>query len=371
MKKILVYGFSNTRGGIENYIVSMQGQLKDSIQFYYMIEKCNCIYKDDIQKYGGKIYFFSDSASAKKRIQSIANMLKRFRSMIDVLYINVSDISYQTLVTMMIGLRYKFHVVVHSHNAMLEPIQSRIHQVTHKVIENVCVLICKSQKITCLAVSDRAGKYLYKNGMYEIIHAGFNVRKYKFNRATRDRIRDNYNLGSSILYGFVGRLVPIKNPVFVIDVFKQIINLSKDKDLKLMIIGNGNLMHELRNKVFEEGIREQVIFTGEVTNVSDYLQALDLIISPSISEGMSLALVEAQAAGVPCVCSADRIPKDVGVTPLVEFLPLNKGAAFWAGKCVEGVRKHSDIDRTIWNDDILKTNFEVQKAALLLKEKLL
>lgn len=371
MKKILIYGLSNTRGGIENYIVSMQEQLKESIRFYYLIEKSDFIYRTDIEKYGGKICFFTNSASAKKRIQSIVSILKKFRSVTNILYVNVSDISFQTLATIIIGLNYKYRVVVHSHNAMLEPIQSRFHQITHKIIENLCVLICKSGKVISLAVSDRAGKYLFKNSTYEIIHAGIDVKKYKYNNAIRQKMRDKYSIGSAFIYGFVGRLVPVKNPAFVIDIFKQIVNLSEDKNLKLMIIGNGSLIVELRNKVIEEGIVEQVIFTGEVTNVSDYLQALDFLISPSISEGMSLTLVEAQAAGIPCVCSADRIPKNVGITPLVEFLSLDEDAVFWARKCMERAKKHSGTDRSIWNDDIYETNFEVKNAASLLKEKLM
>ena len=270
---------------------------------------------------------------------------------------------------MLIGWKYRYHMVIHSHNAFLEPIRSRFHRITHKLIENLCVLVCKSEKMVCLAVSDRAGSYLYKNGKYEILHAGIDVRKYRFDASVRDKIRNKYGLDNSRLYGFVGRLEAIKNPIFVIDIFKEIANLVVNANL--MIVGSGSLMNEMKSKVHNEGLDNRVIFIGEVTNVADYLQAMDLIISPSISEGMPLLLMESQASGLPAVCSADRIPKEIRVTELVCFLSLEKSPLYWAKKCVDIEQRYRFDNRAFWNDVVYKTNFEIQNAAAMLKDRLI
>lgn len=371
MKKVLIYGLSNTRGGIETYILSMQEQLQEICQFVYLIEKCDCIYQEDIQKFNGKIYFYKEHSSRRKKIQLLDGILRDFAKEIRFLYVNVSDISYLTLAVLMLGLKYNYRILVHSHNAMLEPIESKIHQITHKTIENISRLIFRSKYITCLAVSNRAGKYLYKNNKYEILHAGIDVKKYKFNPIIRDKIRLAYDVNDEYVYGFVGRIVPIKNPIFLIEVFKSILNLSDNKNIKLMIIGDGSLMNEVKEKVIQEKLIDKVIFVGEVTNVSDYLQALDFIIVPSISEGLSLVLMEAQAAGLPAVCSLDRIPKEIRITPMIKFVSLEEDAIYWAQECIKFSKQRIDVDRNNWNDIVYSSDFEVRNVAMRLKDKLI
>ena len=112
-----------------------------------------------------------------------------------------------------------------------------------------------------------------------------------------------------------------------------------------------------------------VIFTGTVTNLQDYYQAMDLFILPSKSEGLGLVLIEAQASGLPCVASADVIPKEAKITELLDYIPLGQGKEKWAELCVYKAN-HSPTDRKAYSEVVNNTQFEIRKEAPRLAELL-
>ena len=86
--------------------------------------------------------------------------------------------------------------------------------------------------------------------------------------------------------------------------------------------------------------------TGNVSEVGAYLSAMDVFAFPSLYEGMPLALVEAQANGLPC-CVSDRIPKDAMITDLVVSLPLVEKQ--WIIPITQREREHTDRAlETLW-----------------------
>ena len=72
-------------------------------------------------------------------------------------------------------------------------------------------------------------------------------------------------------------------------------------------------------------ITNRVVFYGTVSNVEDILCAGDVFVFPSIFEGFGIAALEAQAAGLPVICS-EHIPKEAFLTEHIQAVPLNEGA---------------------------------------------
>ena len=109
----------------------------------------------------------------------------------------------------------------------------------------------------------------------------------------------------------------------------------------LMLVGDGALKNKTEENAAQMGLGESVLFMGVRGDVNELLQAMDLFILPSLFEGFSLTLLEAQTSGIPCL-SSDRIPAEAIVTEgLVEELPLEMSAGRWAEKAVSmtgGVR---------------------------------
>ena len=99
--------------------------------------------------------------------------------------------------------------------------------------------------------------------------------------------------------------------------------MQKEKNAKLILVGDGSRKRTLQEIVEKYSLEEQVIFVGNCANVSDYLMAMDIFVFPSLYEGLGIALIEAQASGLPCLI-ADNIPTEADISDLVFRLPLQE-----------------------------------------------
>ena len=109
----------------------------------------------------------------------------------------------------------------------------------------------------------------------------------------------------------------------------------------LLIGGTGNLEGSIRAKVKEKGLTKNVIFAGTRSDVPQILSAMDVFLFPSFMEGMSLSMLEAQCAGLRCLVS-DSIPREISVTALITYYPLEKSAEDWAKRLLEVSKGKSD-----------------------------
>ena len=118
-----------------------------------------------------------------------------------------------------------------------------------------------------------------------------------------------HHLGFSddtIALGYAGRLAPEKRINVLIDAFARLDRtldrtLVRSRDIRLVLIGDGWKKAELLEQCQTLGLAERVIFRGWQANTADSLAALDFFILPSLVEGFALSLLEAMAAGLPCL----------------------------------------------------------------------
>lgn len=107
--------------------------------------------------------------------------------------------------------------------------------------------------------------------------------------------------------GTVGRLVPVKGYEILLQSIARLKALGVPA--RLLLIGNGPLYEPLQRLVETWDLQQHVQFLGERADIPDLLQALDVYVSSSLSEGRSLSIMEAMAAGLPVVATS------VGGTP--------------------------------------------------------
>ncbi len=106
-------------------------------------------------------------------------------------------------------------------------------------------------------------------------------------------------LKTEVVIGTVGRMEPVKNQKLLIDAAYQLLN--NHRKIKLMLVGDGSLMPELKNQVKSLGIENQVIFTGQQFNIEKMYKKMDVFVLPSLSEGMSNTVLEAMSSGLPVI----------------------------------------------------------------------
>ncbi len=123
----------------------------------------------------------------------------------------------------------------------------------------------------------------------------------------------------------IGRMVPEKNHRFLLDLISIL-----GGDARLVLLGDGPLRGELERYAIERGIEGRVEFLGNRTDVAETLASADVFVFPSLSEGLGLAAIEAQAAGLP-VLLAEHLPPELDLFPArVRRLALDVPIEQWA-----------------------------------------
>ncbi len=143
--------------------------------------------------------------------------------------------------------------------------------------------------------------------------------------------------------GHVGRFDVMKNHRFMLEI-AEVLERSGSR-VWFLFVGEGSLRGELEQLVRRKGLR-RVVFAGEVDEVAPLLQAIDAFVFPSLWEGLPQAVIEAQAAGLRCLCS-HAVTREVAVLPeAVEFLSLDEPAEVWA-EALRGLLAAPSADRAV------------------------
>ena len=184
-----------------------------------------------------------------------------------------------------------------------------------------CVILAFATDL--VACGRDAGEWLYGKAAFskrgKLIYNGIELDSYAFDASARAKIREHLDLGDAFVVGHVGHLATVKNQSFLLDLMSPLLRVVPQAHL--LLLGDGTDRPMLMEKIQTLGLQRQVTMTGNVSEVGTYMSAMDVFAFPSLYEGMPLALVEAQANGLPC-CVSDRIPEDAKITDLVVSLPL-------------------------------------------------
>lgn len=184
----------------------------------------------------------------------------------------------------------------------------------------------------CFACSRLAGEAVYgdscvKAGKVTILPNAIEAAKYAYDAAVREEVREELQLQQAYVIGHVGRFHYAKNHAFLVEVFAEI--RKRRENAVLLLIGEGGLMDSVKEKVRQLGLEQSVFFLGSRSHIERYYQAMDYLVFPSRFEGMPGTVVEAQAAGLPCLI-ADSISDEVKVTELAQSASLTETPEAWA-----------------------------------------
>ena len=193
-----------------------------------------------------------------------------------------------------------------------------------------------------LACSDSTGKYLFGNKItnnkrYKVLPNYIDYDSF-INCNDKTSIRKELGMNNDdIVLCHIGRFINAKNHEFLIKIANEMI--KKNNNVKLILVGDGDLKKHIESKVKSLGIEKNVYFTGIRKDIANILNNVDLFILPSIYEGLGLVLLEAQASKVPCLVSEAIQPEvDLGVE-LVKKIDLSYGPSVWAEEANKLINK--------------------------------
>lgn len=323
MIEVLQFGLSSNRGGIENYIFKLWNHInKDNCHFSFidMTEdnKRPCFY-NEILEAGGVFYKITP-----RRISVTENrrdMIELFNDhSFDILHFNVTTLSY--IFPIITAMRQNCKVIVHSHSSNM--ISHSMTRALHDFNKNRI----RKMNICRIAVSAQAGEWLFGSSPYEVVHNGLVTSDYRFTEDNRLYSRSiGNNLANNTVIGCVAAFLSVKNHVFVIDVFMEV--LKKIPDAVLWLVGDGPLRKSIERMVKECNIADRVIFWGSRNDVGKLYSGMDVLLLPSLYEGYPTVMIEAQCAGLPCVVS-DTITKEAFYEDSVFSVSLDETTEKWA-----------------------------------------
>lgn len=210
------------------------------------------------------------------------------------------------------------------------------------------------------ACSEYAARWLFgdacvKKGKVTIINNAIDFSKYNFNETIRNTARLDLGIEGKLVFGHIGRLDYQKNHDFLLDIFEQI--YQRNKNTVLLLVGDGELKENILKKISSLKLDNAVMFLGAVEDTKPVYQAMDAFILPSFYEGFGMVGIEAQVAGIKFFCST-ALPKEVKVTDLVEFISLDKPAAYWALRILRSLSK--GCERLDYSEQVRKAGFDIK-----------
>lgn len=212
-----------------------------------------------------------------------------------------------------------------------------------------------------LACSYQAAEYSYGNNRDVVIFPNaIDMNCFIFNEDYRNKIRTAFNIPEDyIVIGNVGRCIEVKNQFRLIDIYAAY--LRRHEKSTLMIIGDGPLKEKLEHYSEKVGVKDNVIFVGNVNDIYYYYNAFDYYVQTSNSEGFGLTVVEAQSNGLPSVIS-NGIPDNVIFNKNVCVLGLDHSDEEWVD-AIESLNKKRTKELSITN-----SNYNIEKSYIELEK---
>ena len=313
------------RGGLESFLMNYYRKLdRNVIQFDFLVHRAQRYdYDDEIELLGGKIFRLSPLNPLSARYRNELFCFLKEHPEYRVIHVHQDCMSSLVLkIAKQAGVPVR---IAHAHSSN----QDKNLKYPIKLFYRWFIPKYATRLMAC---SKAAGDWMFCGAPYQLLNNAIDTNSYSFCSKTRKRVRDELGISSKeIVVGHVGRFSSVKNHTFLLDVFHTI---QRKTESRLLLVGDGELRGEIEKKARQLGIEDQVIMTGVRSDVAELLQAMDVFVFPSLYEGLPVSLVEAQAAGLPCLIS-DKVPLECRVTDLVSQLPLAVGKEEWAERALE------------------------------------
>lgn len=316
--RVLVVGMTATVGGIENFLMAYCGRIdKSRVQFDFLTRFADAAYPEKRAAIGSTYVIPCRSEDPVRFYREIRCFFEEHAREYDVIWDN--ECMFNDMTPLKLASEFGIPVrIAHSHNPqnMDLSLRGRGQEVLHRTQRTAL-----SRWANVLwACSEHSARWACPamDLPCAVIPNAIDAEAFRHDRAVRQAVREQYGLTDCLVVGHVGRLQYQKNQAFLLQAFSRL--HAREPRARLVLAGDGPDLAALEAKAVELGVSQSVLFLGVRDDVPRLMQAFDVFAMPSRFEGLGMAAIEAQAAGLPCVLS-DAVPREAAVTDEVTFLP--------------------------------------------------
>ena len=357
----IVYDMNN--GALMNWLIGILRRInRERFQVDFIVHDCRPGYFDnEVRKLGAKIICCSNPRYFWSYIPFFKKLLLEYGPY-DVIHSNLGNCGFHVYIAKQVGVPLR---ISHLHTEFFKSakgwgLRAKLKWLFYRYFNTL--LIAKYSTLAFTVSSEAAkgslGSYLQAIKCLEL-PCGIELEPFK-KQVDSKSVRQELGIPeTAFVIGHAGRLEWEKNQVFLIKIAKEVNRI--DPNMRLLLIGDGPDKTQLETEAANSGLSHKVIFTGIRSDVPRLmLGAMDVFVFPSNYEGLGLALVEAQAAGLPCFISNNIVNEAVIVEPLVQRLSLHDSPFTWAMaiSAVKGIKSESTradalrtLEKSLFNID--------------------
>jgi glycosyltransferase involved in cell wall biosynthesis len=362
MKRILHIVGGMNRGGVETWLMHVLRHI-DRARYHmdFLVHTTEpCAYDDEIRALGSKIIpclHPSKPFTYTKKLRAILQ-----EGQYDVVHSHVHHFSGWTLRTAaQAGVPVR---IAHSHSDT-SSVQARASlprraylTLMHRWMHQYAT---RKLSVSRQAAGALFGRHWAVDADHQLLYYGIDLSPFAVDYASR-QLRASLGIPeSAFVIGHVGRFSEVKNHAFLIKIAAEI--CQREPDVYFLLVGDGPLRPQIEQQATQAGLNGRVIFAGLRDDVARImLGAMDCFLLPSLYEGLGIVLIEAQAAGLPCVYS-DVVPQEAAVVPqLVQTMSLSQPAAGWAQAVLAYRERKAVISQSAALDCVRHSPFNIEQS---------
>ena len=350
-----------TSGGVDQYLFQFLDNVKQnnsSLQLDFLTHDYNIELEQELNSYGSKLHIIPSLKYPIKQYRRIRSLIREYSY--DVVYFNIST-SVNFVGTYAAQKEKLSTRIVHAHSNGFD-IQSNIKRQCMSLLNFIFKTLISRLATHYWTNSEESavwvfGSHFINKNTYQVIPLPIDLSTFHYQPNIRVLYREQFQLKDEIIFGHVGRFSYQKNHRFLLNVFHKLHSILPQS--KLILVGVGELYHEVQSYIKELGLDDSVMLLGKRNDISNLMQVFDVFLFPSRFEGAGIVVLEAEACGVSCYVS-DSVPKVVDLANQLTFLDIksNNAVSNWANHIVSDIQngrlEGRESNHTIQTQFILK-----------------
>ena len=337
-------------GGVEMVVMNYYRHIdRTKVQFdFFALEGSAVPQREEIERLGGRVYIVPKYTHLSAYEKEIIRLFRQNQYKIVHSHMNTLSV-FSLWGAKKAGIPNR---IAHNHSTAGKG------ETKKNIIKYALRPFAKIYPTKLCACSQYAGEWLYgKNAEFQVFNNAIDLSRYSYDPQKAAAARKELGLEDKLVVGHIGRFCYQKNHDFLIDIFNEI--HKQRQEAVLLLIGEGELEQDIRNKVKKLGLTDSVRFMGKQKDTSEFYQAMDSVVLPSRYEGLGVVAIEAQACSVPVICLT-AVPKDAKITSSVKFIGLDESSSNWAD-CVLDVIK-TQVKRNE-REEVRKAGYDIEVEA--------
>ena len=363
--RVLVVGMTATAGGVENFLMAYCSRMDPRrIRFDFLTRYEDAAYPEGRRALGTTYVIPRRSEDPVKYYREIRAFFEAHARSYDVIWDN--ECMFSDMTPLKMAAEYGIPVrIAHSHNPQnVDPSlagkgRGALHRAQRRTLARYANVLW--------ACTEESARWACPSMdlPFTLIPHAIDAEDCRFDEDVRREVRAHYGLSDCLVVGHVGRLAYQKNHAFLLEAFARL--HQREPRARLVLTGDGPNLLSLEARAVALGIEDEVLFLGQRDDVPRLLQAFDLFAMPSHFEGLGMAAVEAQAAGLPCLLS-DAFPRAAAITADVAFLSP-EDPDLWAERMLDVLQGLQERVRPDTLGEITRAGYGMSEASERLAQR--